>query len=65
MRNSVDVKVDRKLLDTLQARARVYIADRKQAGTISSPVITENSPGVVLERARQNAAEIRRPKHWR
>jgi hypothetical protein len=65
MRNGVDVKVDRKLLDTLQARAKSYIVERKQAGTVSSPRITSKSPGVVLERARQNAAEIRRPKNGR
>ena len=47
-------------VDELKAAARRYVEQSKASGTVLSPEITDRSPGVVLKRAKDLAAELRR-----
>ncbi len=51
---------DRLPLADLKTIARRYTEDQKKNGTVTSPQITDRSPGVVLKQAQERAAEVRR-----
>ncbi len=51
---------DRIAFADLKSIARRYTEDQKKNGTVTSPQITDRSPGVVLKQAQERAAEVRR-----
>jgi hypothetical protein len=53
--------MDTKLpIQKLKDAARLYAERQKETGAVTSPMITVDSPGVVLKQAQDIASELRR-----